>query len=97
MKNLFRKLIKVLFKVLFGIVVPGILILYTAFSFFTVPVKILLIIIFIIQAVLWFGIMKDVRLIPKMNITYYKGICVGAYYENKRVSIVLPFVYVELN
>lgn len=92
MKNLLRKLI----KVLFGIIIPGIIILYTAFSFFTVPVKILLIIIFIIQAVLWFGIMKDVRLMPKMNITYYKGICVGAYYENKRVSIVLPFIYVEL-
>jgi hypothetical protein len=93
MKNLLRKLI----KVLFGIIIPGIIILYTAFSFFTVPVKILLIIIFIIQAVLWFGIMKDVRLIPKMNITYYKGICVGAYYEDKRVNIVLPFIYVELN
>lgn len=92
MKNLFRKLI----KVLFGIIIPGIIILYTVFSFFTVPVKILLIIIFILQAILWFGIMKDVRLIPKMNITYYKGICVGAYYENKRVSIVLPFIYVEL-
>jgi hypothetical protein len=92
MKNLFRKLI----KVLFGIIIPGIIILYTVFSFFTVPVKILLIIIFILQAILWFGIMKDVRLIPKMNITYYKGICVGAYYENKRVNIVLPFIYVEL-
>lgn len=93
MKNLFRKLI----KVLFGIIIPGIIIMYTAFSFFTVPVKILLIIIFIIQAVLWFGIMKDVRLIPKMKITYYKGICVGAYYENKRVNVLLPFIYVELN
>jgi len=92
MKNLLRKLI----KVLFGIIIPGIIILYTAFSFFTVPVKILLIIIFIIQAVLWFGIMKDVRLIPKMKITYYKGICVGVYYENKRVNILLPFIYVEL-
>jgi hypothetical protein len=93
MKNLLRKLI----KVLFGIIIPGIIIMYTACSFFTVPVKILLIIIFTIQAILWFGIMKDVRLMPKMNITYYKGICVGAYYENKRVSIVLPFIYVELN
>jgi hypothetical protein len=92
MKNLLRKLI----KVLFGIIIPGIIIMYTACSFFTVPVKILLIIIFTIQAILWFGIMKDVRLMPKMNITYYKGICVGAYYENKRVSIVLPFIYVEL-
>ena len=93
MKNLLRKLI----KVLFGIIIPGIIIMYTACSFFTVPVKILLIIIFIIQAILWFGIMKDVRLMPKMNITYYKGICVGVYYENKRVSIVLPFIYVVLN
>lgn len=93
MKNLLRKLI----KVLFGIIIPGIIIMYTACSFFTVPVKILLIIIFIIQAILWFGIMKDVRLMPKMNITYYKGICVGAYYENKSVNIVLPFIYVVLD
>ena len=93
MKNLLRKLI----KVLFGIIIPGIIIIYTACSFFTVPVKILLIIIFTIQAILWFGIMKDVRLMPKMKITYYKGICVGAYYENKRVNVLLPFIYVELN
>jgi len=93
MKNLLRKLI----KVLFGIIIPAILILYTAFSFFTVPVKIFLIIIFILQAILWFGIMKDVRLIPKMNITYYKGICVGAFYDNKSVYIVLPFIYVVLD
>jgi len=93
MKNLLRKFI----KVLFGIIIPGIIIMYTACSFFTVPVKILLIIIFIIQAILWFGIMKDVRLMPKMQITYYKGVCVGAFYDNTNVFIVLPFIYVVLD
>ena len=93
MKNLFRKLI----KVLFGIIIPGIVIMYTACSFFTLPVKILLIIIFIIQAILWFSIMKEVRLLPAMKIRYYKGICVGAFYDNREFYIVLPFIYIVLN
>ena len=90
MKNLLRKLI----KVLFGIIIPGIIIMYTACSFFTLPVKILLIIIFII---LWFSIMKEVKLIPAMKIGYYKGICVGAFYDKGNFYIVLPFIYIVLN
>ena len=93
MKNLLRKLI----KVLFGIIIPGIIIMYTACSFFTLPVKILLIIIFIIQAILWFSIMKEVKLMPAMKIRYYKGICVGAFYDKGNFYIVLPFIYIVLN
>ena len=96
MKKLLNSLAKKFIKLLFGIIVPAILILYTVCSFFTVPVKILLVVIFVIQALLWFSAMQNIKLLPNMRTRYYKGVCLGFLYEDKQLYIALPFVYIEL-
>ena len=93
-----KKLSKAILKLLYVIIFPLIIIIGSIFLKLNVLLVIFLTAISVLQSILWFSVMQNVKLSPSILIETYIGICFGVRYINETNSLMLifPFITIEL-
>ena len=95
MKSLNRVLIKLLYGIIFPIVIIGASIYAEMHLFVTA----FLTITCLFQSILWFGVMQNVNILPSVSIETYRGFCFGFRFmhEINDLVIIFPFLIIGLD
>jgi len=93
-----KKLSKVIIKLLYVIIFPTVIIGTSIYKEMNLYILTILTALCILQSVLWYSVMQNVKLLPSTSIETYKGFCFGIRFMDKinNVIIVFPFVVIDL-
>lgn len=94
-----KNLSKVLVKLIYGIIFPVVIIGASIYSEVDLFVVVFLTITCLLQSVLWFGVMQNVNILPSVSIETYNGFCFGFRFMNEvnGLIIIFPFVIIDLD